>query len=74
MPKLESVLDNEMCKILQVFEVQTDHPIWARQPDIVIMSKKKKKKKEGHPSSQTMKWKFFKKAKKEISSYALLEN
>ena len=42
----ESVLENETHKILWDFEMQTDHLILARRPDLVIVNKKKKKKKE----------------------------
>ena len=31
---------------LRDFEIKTDHLIWARRPDLMIISKKKKKKKE----------------------------
>ena len=37
----ESVLENETPKILKDFEIQTDHLISARQPDLVIVNKKK---------------------------------
>ena len=39
----ESVLENEKHKILWDFEIQTDHLILARRPDLVIVNKKKKK-------------------------------
>ena len=35
----ESVLENEMYKILGNFEIQTDHIISARQPDIMTVKK-----------------------------------
>ena len=38
---LESVLENETYKILWDFEINMDHLITARQPDIVIINKKK---------------------------------
>ena len=41
----ESVLENEMHKILRDFEIQTDHLISTRGPDLVIVNKKDKKKK-----------------------------
>ena len=41
----ESVLENETHKILLDFEIQTDHLISARRPDLVIANNKKKKKK-----------------------------
>ena len=42
----ESILENEMHKILWDFEIQTDHLISARRSDQVIVKKKKKKKKK----------------------------
>ena len=36
--------ENETHKILYDFEIQTDHPISPRQPDLIIVDKKKKKK------------------------------
>ena len=44
MNNLESVLENETYKYLRYFEIQTDHLISARRPDLGIMNKKKKKK------------------------------
>ena len=41
----ESVRKNEIHKILKSFEIQTDHLISGRQPDLVIVNKKKKKRK-----------------------------
>ena len=38
----ESVPENEMHQILLGFEIQTDHLISARRPDLVIINKKKK--------------------------------
>ena len=43
MHNLEFSLKDEMPKILWSFEVQTDHPISARRPDLLIAKKKKKK-------------------------------
>ena len=40
----ESFLDNEMHKLRWDFEIQTDHRISARRPDLVIVNNKKKKK------------------------------
>ena len=37
----ESVLENEMHKVLRDFETQTDHQILARRPDLVIVKEKK---------------------------------
>ena len=42
----ESVLKNEMRKILWDFEIQTDHQISARWPDLVIVKKSIKRKRE----------------------------
>ena len=41
-----SVPENEMHKFLWDFEIQTDHLISARRPDLVIVNKKKEKKKK----------------------------
>ena len=38
----ESVLENEMHKILWKFEIQTDHIISARRSDLVLVYKKKR--------------------------------
>ena len=43
MPKSESVLENEMHKIL--FKIQTELPIPTRRPNLVIISNNKKQKK-----------------------------
>ena len=42
MHKPESVLENETHKILWDFEIQTDHLIPARRPDLVLINKKKR--------------------------------
>ena len=42
----ESVLENELHKILWDFQIQTDHLISARRPDLEIVKEKKKRKKE----------------------------
>ena len=42
----ESVLENEVHKVLWDYEIQTDHLISARQPDQVIVNKKRKEKKK----------------------------
>ena len=39
------VLENDSQKLLWDFNIQTDHLIPARRPDIIIANKKKKKKK-----------------------------
>ena len=41
MLKPESVLENETHKILWDFEMQTDNPIPARRPDLLLINKKK---------------------------------
>ena len=43
MHKPESVLENETHKLLWDFEIQTDHLISARQPNLIIINKKEKK-------------------------------
>ena len=35
-----TVLENEIHRILRAFEIQTDHLIWARRPDQVIIHRK----------------------------------
>ena len=42
MHNLESVLENETNKLLWDFEIQTDHQISARRPDLEIISKRKR--------------------------------
>ena len=42
MHKPESFLENETHKIIWDFEVQTDHLIPARRPDLVLIDKKRK--------------------------------
>ena len=42
----ETVQENEMYKVIRDFEIQTDHLISTRRPDLVIVNKKKKKKKK----------------------------
>ena len=51
MHKPETVLENEMHKILWDFKIQMDHLILARRPHLVLINKKKKKK-EKLPSSR----------------------
>ena len=38
----ESILEDEMHKLLWDFEIKTDHLISFRQPDLVIVDKKKR--------------------------------
>ena len=47
----ESVQENEKHEILWDFELQTDHLILARRPDLAIVNNKKKKKKVSRPNS-----------------------
>ena len=42
MVKPESILVNEMSKILLVFEIQMVHQILARKPNLALISKKKR--------------------------------
>ena len=37
--QLEAVVENDLCKILWYFIVQTDHFITARRPDMIIIDK-----------------------------------
>ena len=46
MHNTESVLENETHRILLDFEIQIDHLILVRRPDLEIVKKKKKNKKE----------------------------
>ena len=46
MHKTESIQENERHKILWDFEIQTDHLVSARRPDVVTVNNKKKKKKK----------------------------
>ena len=39
--KPESTLENKVHKIIWVFEVPTDHPVPARNKDLVLINKKK---------------------------------
>ena len=40
------VLENDTHKLLWDFDIQTDHLVSARKPDLIIINKKKKKKKK----------------------------
>ena len=42
----ESVLVKETHKLLRDFEIQTDHLISPRRPDLMIINKKEKRKKK----------------------------
>ena len=46
MHNTESVMENETHKLLRDFQIQTDHLISARRPELIIVKKKKKKKKK----------------------------
>ena len=39
-----SVLEKNIHKLIRDFDIQTDHRISARRPDLIVISKKKKKK------------------------------
>ena len=41
-----SVLEKKMHKFLWDFEIQTDHLISSRRPDLIVINQKKKKKKK----------------------------
>ena len=43
MHNLKSILENETHKLLWDFEIQMDHLISARRPDLVIINKEKKR-------------------------------
>ena len=45
----EFFLENEMHKLLWDFEIQTDHLISARRPDLIRVKKNKKKQKKQPP-------------------------
>ena len=42
MHKPESILGNEMNKILWDFVIQMDHPIWVRETELVLINKKER--------------------------------
>ena len=46
MHNLDSVKEKETLKLFWDFEIQTDHLISARRPDLLIINKQKKKKTE----------------------------
>ena len=46
MHNLAPVLENDTHKLLWDFNIQTDHLISARRPDLIIINKKKRKKKK----------------------------
>ena len=74
----EFVLEYEAHALLWDFEIQTDHIISARQPDLKIVQKKKKKKKSEPAELWTLPFLLNagwngKKAKREIGTLTLLE-
>ena len=75
----EFVLENETHKPLWDFEIQTDHLISARRQDLVIVNnnhnkqKRKPAEKWTLSSGETTEWKY-KKTKREINYWILLEN
>ena len=74
MHNLGSILENEMHKILWDFEVQMDHLISARQPDLVIVNQKKRTCRRvdfAFPADHRVK---LKESKKKISILTLQEN
>ena len=48
------VLENDTHKFLWDFDIQTDHLISARGPDLIIINKKKKKKKRKSAKLSTL--------------------
>ena len=42
----QHILENEMRKLLWDFQIQSDHLILGRQPDLEVVKKKKKKKRK----------------------------
>ena len=42
MHKIESALENEMHKVLWNFDIQKDHLIPTKRPDLVMVNKKKR--------------------------------
>ena len=48
------VLENDSHKLLWDFNIQTDHLIPARRPDLIIINKKKKKKKRESAKLSTL--------------------
>ena len=60
MHKPESILENEMHEIPWDFEIQTDHPIQTRRPDLVLINKKEKKPSNSKFSCCVKKFNFLK--------------
>ena len=53
----ESVLENETHKFLWDFEIQTDHLISVRRPDVIIINKKKREFAKSWTADQSVKLK-----------------
>ena len=60
----ESLLENEMHKLLWDFEIQTDHLISARQPDLTIINKRKRTSRTVDFAVLVDHWVKFKESKK----------
>ena len=73
--KPASVLENDTHKLLWDFDIQTDHLIMARRPDLIIIKKKKKRTCKivdfTVPADHRIK---LKKVKRRISTRTLPEN
>ena len=70
----ESVLENEMHKLLRDFEIQTNHQISARRPDLTIINKKRELAEIWTLlSRRTTEWNW-KNGNRGISTTTLLEN
>ena len=74
------VLENATHKLLWDFNIQTDHLIPARRPDLIIINNKRKKKTTCEivdfavPADHRIKLKECEKKKKRISTSILLGN
>ena len=66
------VLENDTHKLLWDFNIQTDHLIPARKPDLIIINKKKRK--FVKLSTLLYRRKIWRKVKRKISTSTLLEN
>ena len=53
------VLENDTYKLLWDFDIRTDHQIWARRPDLMIINKKKKKKRREIAKLSTLLYRFW---------------
>ena len=74
-----AILENDTHKLLWDFDVQTDHLILDRRPDLIVIIKKKKKKKEKKreiaklSTFLTTEWNW-ENVKRRINTSILLEN